>query len=220
MLYTPDNRMEQRVKKKSKKKSKKAKKIKSPIIILEEIPESTVKQKPSKKKSSHYIDNKKFFNEMVEWKKQVKEAKETEDPIPPVTEYIGHCFLEIAENLSKKPNFMNYPFKDEMVGDGIENCLMYCENFDPDKSNNPFSYFTQIIYYAFLRRIQKEKKQNYIKYKFLESMDHDGDFTQYLKAMGITEEEQENYKKQDEEKTSKKRKKRKKKKTLESFMEE
>jgi hypothetical protein len=185
------------------------------FLVVEEKPEKT------KKVKAHYIDNKKFFSEMVEWKKQVKEAKETGDPVPPVTEYIGHCFLEIAENLSKKPNFMNYPFKDEMVGDGIENCLMYCENFDPDKSNNPFSYFTQIIYYAFLRRIQKEKKQNYIKYKFLESMDHDGDFSQYLKAMGITEEEQEVYKKQDEEKNDKKRKKRKKKKkTLESFMED
>jgi hypothetical protein len=97
---------------------------------------------------------------------------------------------------------------------------MYCENFDPDKSNNPFSYFTQIIYFAFLRRIQKEKKQNYIKYKFLESQDHDGDFTKYLQAMGITEEEHENYKKQEEEKTQTKKRKKRKKKTLESFMED
>ena len=203
------------------KKKKKSKKVKKKVVstTLKKISEEVIKEKPVKKKNSHYIDNKKFFNEMVDWKKQVKEAREVGDPTPPVTEYIGHCFLEIAENLSKKPNFMNYAFKDEMIGDGIENCLMYCENFDPDKSNNPFSYFTQIIYYAFLRRIQKEKKQNYIKYKFLESMDHDGDFSQYLKAMGITEEEQENYKKQDEEKVKKKRKKRKKK-TLESFMED
>lgn len=199
--------------KKKKKKSKKTKKIQTDVLIEEKVIE-----KP-KKKNSHYIDNKKFYQEMIEWKKLVKEAKETGDPVPPVTEYIGHCFLEIAENLSKKPNFMNYVFKDEMVGDGIENCLMYCDNFNPNKSNNPFSYFTQIIYYAFLRRIQKEKKQNYIKYKFLESMDHDGDFSQYLKAMGITEEEQQQYKNQDEEKVKKKRKKRKKK-TLESFMED
>jgi hypothetical protein len=212
--------MEYNMKRKKKVKKKASKKQK---LKLDEFDNIKIKEEPVKrpKIKSHYIDNKKFYEEMVKWKEQVKEAREVGDTIPPVSEYIGRCFLEIAENLSKKPNFMNYPFKDEMVGDGIENSLMYCENFDPSKSNNPFSYFTQIIYFAFLRRIQKEKKQNYIKYKFLESMDHDGDFTQYLKAMGISEEEQENYKKQDEEKTEKKRKKRKKKKkTLESFMED
>lgn len=199
------------MKKKSKKKTKK-KKFKSDLVTEEKIKVPKVK--------SHYIDNKKFYQEMVDWKKQVKEARETGDTLPPVTEYIGRCFLEIAENLSKKPNFMNYAFRDEMIGDGIENSLMYCENFDPDKSNNPFSYFTQIIYFAFIRRIQKEKKQNYIKYKFLESQDHDGDFTKYLQSMGITEEEHENYKKQDEEKKQIKKRKKRKKKTLESFMED
>lgn len=198
---------------------KKKKKKKKSVKITDESGLDTVKTKIPKIKS-HYIDNKKFYQEMLDWKKQVKEARETGDPIPPVTEYIGRCFLEIAENLSKKPNFMNYVFKDEMIGDGIENCLMYCENFDPDKSNNPFSYFTQIIYFAFIRRIQKEKKQNYIKYKFLESQDHDGDFTKYLQAMGITEEEHENYKKQEEEKNKTKKRKKRKKKTLESFMED
>lgn len=198
------------MKKKKKKKSKKA----AEVLDIEKPAVKTPKIK------THYIDNKKFYQEMLDWKKQVKEARETGDPLPPVTEYIGHCFLEIAENLSKKPNFMNYAFKDEMIGDGIENCLMYCENFDPDKSNNPFSYFTQIIYFAFIRRIQKEKKQNYIKYKFLESQDHDGDFTKYLQAMGITEEEHENYRKQDEEKNKVKKRKKRKTKTLESFMED
>ena len=143
----------------------------------------------SKKKSEHYLDNKKFFEEMQKWKKSVKEAEESGDDKPPVTEYIGRAFMQIAENLAKKPNFMNYQFKEDMISDGVENCLMYASNFDPDKSNNPFSYFTQIIYYAFLRRIQKEKKQNYIKYKYLESMDKAGDFTEILKAMGISEDE-------------------------------
>ena len=142
-----------------------------------------------KKSKQHYIDNKKFYEEMLEWKKRVKEAEESDDPKPPITDYIARCFLEIGENLAKKPNFMNYPFKEDMISDGVENCLMYCSNFDQDKSTNPFSYFTQIIYYAFLRRIQKEKKQNYIKYKYLESLDKKGDFSEILKAMGITEEE-------------------------------
>lgn len=149
---------------------------------------------PKKKTSSHYINNERFFNELLEWKKEVKEARESGETIPPVTSYIGSCFMEIANNLAKKPNFINYAFKEEMIGDAIENCLLYCENFDPTKSENPFSYFTQITYYAFLRRIQKEKKQNYIKYKYLQSMDSDGDFSEYLKLLGINEEEIVSYK--------------------------
>ena len=125
----------------------------------------------SKKPANHYIDNKEFYQAMIEWKKLVIEAEESDEPRPPVTEYIGKCFLDIAEHLSFRPNFINYPYKDEMVGDGIENCLMYAHNFDPEKSKNPFSYFTQIIYYAFLRRIEKEKKQNYVKYKAMEQLD-------------------------------------------------
>jgi hypothetical protein len=124
-------------------------------------------------KKEHYVDNKEFFAAMVDWKKEVIEASEQDDPRPSISEYIGDCFVKIAEHLSYRPNFVNYPFREEMIGDGIENCLMYAHNFDPDKSKNPFSYFTQIIYYAFLRRIEKEKKQNYIKYKLLENADDD-----------------------------------------------
>lgn len=106
---------------------------------------------------------------MIVWKDLVNEAESCDDPRPPVSDYIGECFMKIAEHLSYRPNFINYPYREEMVGDGIENCLMYAHNFNPEKSKNPFSYFTQIIYYAFLRRIEKEKKQNYIKYKLLEN---------------------------------------------------
>ena len=130
---------------------------------------------------SHYIDNKVFYEEMVKWKKQLKKAKKEGLPLPPVTEYIGKCFLDIAERLSYRPNFINYPYREEMVGDGIENCLMYAANFDPTKSKNPFSYFTQIIYFAFVRRIQKEKKQNYIKFKSLEMAEASGKIPSWLK---------------------------------------
>ena len=130
-------------------------------------------EEKEKTPSNHYIDNKVFFQAMSEWKKVVKEWDDAGDGVPPVTDYIGKCFLDIATHLSYRPNFINYPYREEMIGDGIENCLMYCKNFDPEKSTNPFSYFTQIIYYAFLRRIQKEKKQTYIKYKALrEAIDH------------------------------------------------
>lgn len=174
-----------------------------------------------KKNKNHYIDNKLFFQEMVNWKKKVNEAQEQGDPIPPVSDYIGMCFYEIAQNLAKKPNFVNYPFKEDMIGDGIENCLMYCSNFDPDKSNNPFSYFTQIIYYAFLRKIAKEKKQNYIKYKYLKSLDTKGEFNEILKAMGFSEDDAEHLEEMDKKLAPKKRKKIiKRKKNLEDLMDD
>tara|TARA_R110002020_G_scaffold141359_4_gene313024 strand:- start:1424 stop:2023 length:600 start_codon:yes stop_codon:yes gene_type:complete len=124
-----------------------------------------------KPKSNHYIDNKEFYAAMIEWKTLVTEAEESGADRPPVTDYIGKCFVDIAEHLSYRPNFINYPYRDDMIGDGIENCLMYAHNFNPEKSKNPFSYFTQIIYYAFLRRIEKEKKQAYVKFKVMENMD-------------------------------------------------
>ena len=107
-----------------------------------------------KQKKPHYVDNKEFLRAMVEWKDNCKEEGEQ----LPVTNYIGECFLKIATHLSYRPYFINYTYRDEMISDGIENCLQYVNNFNPEKSNNPFAYFTQIIYYAFLRRIAKEKK--------------------------------------------------------------
>jgi hypothetical protein len=133
----------------------------------------------SDKKKNHYVNNEKFFEEMVKWKNLVIEAENSDEPKPPINNYIGECFLEIANHLSHKPNFINYPYKDEMISDGIENCIMYCHNFNPEKSKNPFSYFTQIIYYAFLRRIEKEKKQSFIKYKLLENS-NDGNIQRWL----------------------------------------
>jgi|LauGreDrversion4_2_1035121.scaffolds.fasta_scaffold961456_1 hypothetical protein len=135
----------------------------------------------AKKKSEHYIDNQQFFEEMREWKTLVNAADKAGTSHPPVTHYIGECFMKIAENLSRKPNFINYPYRDEMISDGIENCLLYAYNFDPSKSKNPFSYFTQIIYYAFLRRIQKEKKQAYIKLKKIEMSDVDSQMKKWFR---------------------------------------
>jgi len=125
----------------------------------------------AKKKTIHYIDNSKFLEEMIKYRDAVAAAKLKNEIPPPVTEYIGECFMKIAQRLSFRPNFINYAFKDDMISDGIENCLQYIHNFNPEKSTNPFAYFTQIIYYAFIRRIQKEKKQLYIKYKAIENHD-------------------------------------------------
>ena len=121
----------------------------------------------AKAKGEHYVDNKAFLVEMVAWKEKCKEAVDAEKRIPPVTNYMGECFLKIAQHLSYRPNFINYTYKDDMVSDGIENCLQYASNFNPEKSSNPFAYFTQIIYYAFIRRIQKEKKQTHVKNRII-----------------------------------------------------
>jgi len=121
-------------------------------------------------KQKHYINNADFLQALIDYKQAQKAAKKNKAPPPPIPNYIGECFMKIAEGLSHKPNFINYTYRDEMMSDGIENCLMYFDNFDPSKSKNPFAYFTQIIYYAFLRRIQKEKKQLYVKYKATEQM--------------------------------------------------
>nr|QMP83679.1 MAG: hypothetical protein [Caudoviricetes sp.] len=118
---------------------------------------------------NEYINNQDFLNALIEYKKNIKECESLEKPKPRIPDYIGECFLKISNNLAKRPNFYSYTYKDEMISDAIENCLMYFENFDPEKSSNPFAYFTQICWYAFIRRIDKEKKQQYIKYKATES---------------------------------------------------
>ena len=122
-----------------------------------------------RKKTIHYVDNAMFLEEMIEYKRQYYISKNNDEELPIISEYLGSVFLKIAQRLSFRPNFINYAFKDDMISDGIENCLHYIHNFNPDKSTNPFAYFTQIIYYAFIRRIQKEKKQLYIKYKTMDS---------------------------------------------------
>jgi hypothetical protein len=123
--------------------------------------------KLNKKSKEHYVDNKRFLEEMKKYRKKVLSARNRKRKDPPISDYIGECFLKIANHLSYRPNFINYTYKEDMISDGIENCLTYVANFDPEKSNNPFAYFTQIIYYAFIRRIQKEKKQTTIKQKLI-----------------------------------------------------
>ena len=121
-----------------------------------------------RKKTEYYVNNKEFLAAITAYREQVHAAEEAGEARPRVNNYIGSCFLKIATHLSYKPNFVNYMFREDMICDGIENCLQYIDNFNPEKSKNPFAYFTQIIYYAFLRRIQKEKKQLEIKGKILE----------------------------------------------------
>ena len=135
------------------------------------------------KKKNHYVDNERFLADIIEYKKQCKIAEAEGREKPRLSDYIGKCIFLIAENLAHKPRFMNYSFVDEMKSDAIENCLMYFDNFDSDKYSNPFAYFTQIIYYAFHRRINKEEKNRYIMYKkFQESI---LDTTQHFEGFNI-----------------------------------
>ena len=141
----------------------------------------------SKKKSEHYVNNKELLEALIVYRAKVRDeffSRHGREPTkedrskrwegkPPITNYLGECFLKIATHLSYKPNFVNYMFRDDMISDGIENCVQYIHNFDPEKSKNPFAYFTQIIHYAFLRRIQKEKKQLEIKSKIIERTGYD-----------------------------------------------
>ena len=121
-----------------------------------------------RKRSEHYVNNKEFLAALIKYREDVEIAKLRDRPKPVIPRYIGECFLKIANHLSFKPNFVNYMFKEDMISDGIENCVQYIHNFNPEKSQNPFAYFTQIIHYAFLRRIQREKRQLEIKNKILE----------------------------------------------------
>ncbi len=143
-----------------------------------------------KKKPEHYVNNKELLEAMVVYRLKVERSYKntfgvdlTEQPKkerarrwegkPPIPNYLGESFLKIATHLSYKPNFVNYMFREDMISDGIENCVQYIHNFDPEKSKNPFAYFTQVIHYAFLRRIQKEKKQLDIKTKIIEKTGYD-----------------------------------------------
>ena len=129
--------------------------------------------KMARKQKQHYVDNKKFLQEITNYRLAVEAAKRNDEEKPRITHYLAECFLKIATHLSYRPNFINYMYKEDMISDGVENCVQYIDNFNPEKSKNPFAYFTQIIYYAFLRRISQEKKQLEIKNKILEKTNFD-----------------------------------------------
>jgi hypothetical protein len=130
-----------------------------------------------KKPRNNYINNKKMQEAFRDHREKVRLAKEKGLPEPPLSNYIGECFMLIANNLAKRGNFSGYSYIDEMKDDGIENCIIGAHNYDPDKGDNPLAYFTQTIWFAFLRRIEKEKIQSYVKYKLLQNMHINGELT-------------------------------------------
>jgi len=125
---------------------------------------------------------------VVDYVTSANEAKKKGKNVPIVTDYVAQCFLKIAEGLSHRPNFVRYTYREEMVMDAVENCLRAINNYNIETATrtgkpNAFSYFTQICYFAFIRRIAKEKKQQDIKFRFIEKMGIE-DFTQ----MGMDDE--------------------------------
>jgi len=128
----------------------------------------------AKRKKRNYINNPEFLEALKVYRNECLEAEKKCLPTPVISDYIGKCITKIATNLAKKGNFSGYTYKDDMIGDAIENCVQVVKNFNPDLSSNPFAYFTKISWYAFLRRIEKEKKNTYINYKVTEMRMTDG----------------------------------------------
>lgn len=130
---------------------------------------------PEVKPVNNYVDKQEFFDLLMERKALLAKCEAEGLPKPKINDKIGKMIFDIATNLSYRYNFINYTFREEMVGDGIETCVKYLDNFDPEKSKNAFGYYTQICYYAFVRRITKEKKQADIKKKWIETLVPDQD---------------------------------------------
>jgi|TARA_B100002019_G_C21173163_1_gene549609 hypothetical protein len=129
----------------------------------------------SQKNKAHYVNNKEFSQAVMDYAIEANAAREKGKPTPTVTDYIAKCFIRIAEGLSHRPNFVRYTYREEMVMDAVENCLRAIGNYNIETATrtgrpNAFSYFTQICYFAFIRRITKEKKQQDIKFRFIEKM--------------------------------------------------
>lgn len=148
--------------------------LNSKDIIMQQIVKkknniiSDQSDKPIAKSSAHYVSNPKLLNEFVMWKADIAQALLDGKPEPKIPEAIGSGIMQIAGNFSKKYNWhSNAKYREEMVSNAIVNCILYVRNFDPTKSNNPFAYFTQISYFAFLRTISKEKEADYIRHKSL-----------------------------------------------------
>ena len=146
--------------------------------------------KTTKKRRVNYVNNAHFYEALVQFRKDCEEAEDSGDDLPPTPRYVGECLMQISQRLSYKPNFINYPFREEMVSDGLENAVMAIRNFNPDKTQNPFAYFTQVIYFAFIRRIHKEKRQLYIKHKVAQQtfiMEELTNKSEYSEHSGVAE---------------------------------
>jgi len=120
-------------------------------------------KKSSKSKKPYYVNAKEFSGALVDF------YKSNDDQIP---DQLGEYIYKIATGLSYAPNFINYTYKDDMIGDAVYKMLLAIKNkkFDVESKYNPFSYFTTIAFHAFINRIKKEKKQREIIGEYQESI--------------------------------------------------
>ena len=125
----------------------------------------------TERKSTHYVNNVDLYNALVTWQKDCRRAKRKKLPKPALPDFVAECMMKMANRLSQKAGFVNYTYREDMVGDALESCLRYIHNFNPTKSTNAFAYITQIIHNAFIRRIQKEQKQLYVKMRIVDQAD-------------------------------------------------
>ena len=123
------------------------------------------------KTRNHYVDNRQLYEALVTWQKETRKALRKKLPKPPLPDFVAECMMKMANRLSQKAGFVNYTYREDMVGDALESCLRYIHNFNPAKSTNAFAYITQIIHNAFIRRIQKEQKQLYVKMRIVDQAD-------------------------------------------------
>jgi Sigma-70 region 2 len=127
---------------------------------------------PVKKKRAprHYVNNGQLYEELVAFKEKCLKAREEGKPEPRLSNYVGQCILLICQRIGTRPNFSGYSYRDEMVDDAIENCVAAISSFDPAKSNHPFNYLSTVAMNAMIRRIQKEKRETYMKHKTMQMM--------------------------------------------------
>lgn len=120
-----------------------------------------------------YVDNQRFYDEIVKRKAALKEAEEKGLPKPKINDYIGKCLTDIATNFAKRPLYYGRTYKDEMIQDAIVNCVRYFDTFDPERTKNPFSYFSQCCYYSFLATIVNERDQAYTRSQIAKNVNID-----------------------------------------------
>ena len=117
-----------------------------------------------KKDSVYYVDKEHFTRCVIAEAREIRTAIANGDELPQISDYVAECIFKICTKLSNSGKFRSYTFLEEMVGDSIVDCVAAVKNFDPEAKTrsgkpNAFGYFTQVAWFAFLRRINTEKKQ-------------------------------------------------------------
>ena len=112
---------------------------------------------------AQYINNRKLHDTLVAWKSACRAAQDEQRPNPDTPRYVAEAVMLIARRLATKSQFCMWPWVEDMIADAMLACFKAVRLFDPTKSQNPFAYFTQVAWNAFLARINAERKQTYLR---------------------------------------------------------